>query len=94
MSELVSVKMDPDTHGEGRLLASTNPNLFYINGKLLVTVESEAQPDNAGHTIPEVNSKTGSAKFFAMGLEVHRHNDLRYCDAQTVVEGQTKFFSG
>jgi len=94
MAELVAVKDDPNTHGEGKLLASTNPGLFYINGKLLVTVESTATPDNAGHSPHDVNSKGGSSKFFAMGLAVHRNNDARYCDALTVVQGQTKFTSG
>lgn len=94
MGELVSVKEDPNDHGEGRLQASTNPGKFYINGKLLVTVESTATPDNAGHTVPEVNSQSGSGKFFVCGYKVHRNNDSRYCGAKTVVQGQSKFFSG
>lgn len=93
MSELVSVKDDENDHVGGALHASTNSGKFYINGKLLVTVESTADPDLL-HPLPPTTSQTGSEKFFVVGLAVHRNNDLRYCGAKTIASGQTKFYSG
>lgn len=94
MAELVSVKGDENTHSDGQLHASTNPNKFWIEGKLLVTIDSTADVDGALHNVPDVNSATGSEKFSCLNKKVHRHNDERYCSASTVVSGQTKFTSG
>lgn len=94
MGQLISVYDDPNTHGNGRLNASTNPNKITIEGLLLVTVESTARVDDVGHTPGPVNSATGSGKVTAFGLKVHRHADLRYCGAGTIVVGQSKVTCG
>jgi hypothetical protein len=103
---LVSVFNDPDSHGGGELNASTNPGKFFINGKKLVTRLSSAKSDSihdglgvaggsaAGESTAATSAATASTKFFAFGKGVHRKDDLRFCNAKTIVVGQSKFFSG
>lgn len=42
---LVSVKDDPNTHGDGGLNASVNPGTIFVNGKEMVLQGSTAKPD-------------------------------------------------
>lgn len=91
---LVSVFGDNNSHGGGALQASNNSGHFFVNGKKTVYKESLAEPDNAGHPPAATTSKTASSKFYSEGIQVHRHGDLRYCDASTIVTGQTRFYCG
>ncbi|QIG65719.1 tail-associated lysozyme [Ochrobactrum phage vB_OspM_OC] len=90
---LVSVKGDPNTDGNGALLADTQTKVK-IGGLLIVCVTSNASADNlcpivgGEHCNPK--AVTGSANVKIGGLSIHRHGDGRSCGASTIVTGQTK----
>ena len=90
MAELWSVDNDPESHGEGRLIVE-GPKTVLIQGIPVVTHETRAGGDLAGHVEPQTNTKSGSwsETVFAYNKHAHRNNDERNCDAKTVVEGQS-----
>lgn len=93
MGELVSVVGDQNDHGGGSL--QTPPQTKWtVNGKLVCTVDTVASSDNQDHTPGQTNASTGQSKWTVAGKAIHRNNDSRYCGAQTVVSGQTKFTVG
>lgn len=90
MAELWAVDNDPDDHGEGRLIVE-GPKTVKIQGKPVVTHETRAGGDNAGHVPPSTHTKSGSwsESVFAYNRHAHRNKDERNCGAKTVVEGQS-----
>lgn len=98
MSELISVQGDPNSHINGELLANNNSGKFFINGKKVVYLNSNSDPDllcipiGPPHCNPE--SIGHSNKVFSEGIPIHRNNDARICGATTIVLGNTKVFSG
>lgn len=63
--KLWAVENDPNTHGEGRLIATIG-NTIYIEGKLvIVAIGDIAQTDNFGHTSHSVDPEEHSGDVFA-----------------------------
>jgi uncharacterized Zn-binding protein involved in type VI secretion len=98
MSVLISVLGDPNSHGDGQLLASNNSGKVFINNLKVNYVGSSASADVicfvAGPPHCDPLASSGSGKVFAEGMSIHRHGDSRVCGASTVVEGQSKVFAG
>lgn len=93
---LWAVDRDPDSHNEGRLRAKNHGSgPVYINNKLVVTHREEADADSI-HPEPATwtKDKSYSNTVFAYSRHAHRKDDLRDCDAKTVVEGQDDVFVG
>lgn len=90
---LVSVVGDQNSHGAGQLLTPPQTQ-WSLNGKLVCTIDTIAASDNLEHPTGDTNSSSGSGKMFVAGKAIHRHGDLRYCTATTVVSGQSKFYVG
>lgn len=61
---LVAVFDDPNTHGDGNLLASINPGTIFIEGLELVVVDSDARPDRAGHANPKADQGSPNVRAF------------------------------
>ncbi len=98
MSELVAIMGDPNSHGNGQLLASNNTGKVFIGGIKVVYVGSSASPDDLcipiGPPHCDPVSTGGSSKVTCEGIAIHRNNDSRVCGAVTVVTGNTKVFAG
>lgn len=62
---LVAVFGDPNTHGNGNLLASINPGNIFIENLELVVVDSDAEPDNAGHFNPKADEGSENVRAIA-----------------------------
>ena len=58
--KLVAVNGDPNTHGDGQLIAATNN--VYAGGIMVVNVGDNAQADNADHSNPSASSGLDSVQ--------------------------------
>lgn len=96
MSKLWAVEGDPNSHGNGNLIASNHT--VFINGIPVIKNSDPAEPDKKcpGPPHPHCNplSVTGSSSVFVYGNEVHREDDKRICGAKTMVENQSTVFAG
>lgn len=93
MSELVAVEGDKESHGHGELDPSNNNSKFFVQGKRIALVGSNAAGDDEHHTSDETKPSEGSSKLFVSGIKVHRNNDKRSCGASTIVSEQSKLYS-
>lgn len=93
ISNLIALVGDMNSHLSGELQVPPQTK-FKIAGKLVTTVDTVASADVAGHPTGATNSATGSSKWNIQGKALHRHNDIRYCGASTVVTTQSKFTVG
>ncbi len=93
MAELIAVKDDKNTHGNGGLLADNNTGKLFIAGKKVVYKDSKAEIDGEGHVNSDDAAQGTSSKVYGEGILIHRHNDTRACGAKTIVSGNTKVYS-
>jgi uncharacterized Zn-binding protein involved in type VI secretion len=91
MSKLWAVEGDPNSHGDGELIADgdSSPGTVKINGKKVIVHKSTAEPDNLGHPLPPTDTAEGSGTVFCYGAPAHREDDRRECGATTIVTGQS-----
>jgi uncharacterized Zn-binding protein involved in type VI secretion len=95
-NEYWAVEGDPNNHGNGQLIANldSSPRTVKINNLYVIVVESEAEPDDFGHIVPDVNAITGSGTVKCYGKPVHRQSDERRCGAITIAKGQKTVLVG
>lgn len=62
---LWAVEDDPETHGNGELIAVYGSRNVYINNKLVIcAVGDRAWPDNANHPVPPTDPAEASSDVF------------------------------
>lgn len=91
---LWAVQGDPNTHGDGALIATNPQTVFIWNIPIIVHSPDHAEADDDcpgfGHCDPM--TAQGSPNVFAYNIPVHRQDDLRICEALTVVINQNNVF--
>jgi hypothetical protein len=91
---LWAVQGDPNTDGDGALIATNPQTVFVSNIPVIVDSPDHAEADDScpgfGHCDPY--TAQGSPNVFAYNIPVHRHDDLRICEARTVVINQNSVF--
>jgi len=91
---LWAVQGDPNTDGAGDLIA-TNPQTVFINNiPVIVHSPDHAIPDDAcpGGDHCDPFTFEGSPNVFCYDLPAHRQDDLRVCEALTIVVNQQDVF--
>lgn len=63
--KLWAVEGDPNTHGDGQLVAVTGTTVFIEGKKVIVAVGDTAVPDDAGHSPTLVDPEDSSGNVFA-----------------------------
>jgi len=67
-NKLWAVEGDPETHGNGQLIAVYGEKNVYIHGKhVICAVGDQAQPDDANHPPPPTDPETASPNVFVYG---------------------------
>jgi len=84
MANLIAVKGDKNSHGNGDLLIGSTD--VFMNNKEVVTETTNASPDSLCPLPPHGNPQTSSysSTVFINNKRVHRINDQRTCGAVTV----------
>ncbi len=94
MAELIAVKGDKCSHGDGDLQADNNSGKIFIAGKKVVYKASQADPDGQDHAGSADAAEGSSSKVYGEGKLIHRNKDLRACGGETIVSGNTKVYCG
>ena len=98
--QAISTDLDPNTHGLGFLQANPLQLKVFIKNFRVCLFGDLAQPDDECHPeSPPIHCTPfaieGSFKVHILGLGVHRHDDLRACDATTIAYPfNSKVFAG
>lgn len=67
-SKLWAVEDDPETHGNGQLVAVYGKKNVYINRKhVICAIGDEGLPDDAGHPLPSTDPEEHSSDVFVYG---------------------------
>ena len=96
----ISIDLDPNTHGRGFLLANPAQIKVFIKNFRVCLFGDQAQPDSdCDDDHPPIHCTPfaieGSFKVFIKNIGVHRHGDLRACEATTIAfPFNSKVFAG
>lgn len=95
-SELISIHLDPNNHGEGNINAQTTHS-FVENTKICRVFDDAFNDNNCddgdNHCDPDPITGSG-ASVYVEGILVHRDTDIRTCGGRTVTNQVSNVYAG